>query len=226
MLNKFINYNRHCPQCGKPLHLYMQWFNSILFIGQEYKKDTYLFTPTIIPNNKKDFKENFMILTGHDQFIETEFDSPSLFNEAKRVPIYFFYVCNPTGIKENHGECEIWLNKACYYRSTLLFEFKKNEDKNIWNLQFTDHQPNIVNKDESIAFSSTINDLTKIYMITFDYELNHTMIYHYSITEIQKKDKSFHPNIFEKKIPLLNPIPNLFEKDKLIKKFDTWILMS
>lgn len=229
MLNKFLHYNRHCPQCGEPLHLYMQWFDSILFKAQEYKQDNYQFTPMIVPSAQKELKESFMILTDHGDSIETEFDSPGLANEAKRRQIYFFYVCNPAGIKEKSGgDHEIHLYKACYYRSTLLLEFKKDEKEDVWNLQFTDHQPGVVNKDESFAFSSVINDLTKIYMMTLDYEANHTVLYHYGVTEAQKAEKDFKPNVFEKTIPLLNPRPKFGKEDKwkLIERFDNWILMS
>lgn len=228
MLNQFLHYNRHCPQCGEPLHLYMQWFDSILFKATEYKQDTYQFNSSIVPESLKEFKKNFMILTDKGDSIETKFDLPGLANEAKKHQIYFFFLCNPLGIKEKSwGDHEIHLSKACYYRSTTLFEFKKGED-DTWNLQQTVHQPGLVNKDESFAFSSQVNDLTKMYMMTLEYEQNHTMLYHYAVTEAQKSDKVFKPNVFEKQIPLFNPRPKFGAEDrwKLIERFDNWILLS
>lgn len=229
MLNQFLNFNRHCPSCGEPLHLYMQWFDSMLFKGCEYKKDTYQFHPTITPESNKEHKESFMILTDNGSSIETEFETPGLANEAKKHQIYFFYLCNPRGLKEKSwGDHEIHLHEACYYRSTMLMEFKKDEKEDIWNLQFTDHQPGLINKDESFAFSTVAEDLTKVYMMTLDYEQNHTMLYHYGVTEAQKIEKNFRPNIFEKQIPMINPKPKFGLEDrwKLIERFDNWILMS
>jgi hypothetical protein len=70
--------------------------------------------------------------------------------------------------------------------------------------------------------------LEKVYLVNLDHENSHTQLWHYSVTDEQKKQEHFKPNVFDKKMPLLTVRPklDLEEREKLITRFDNWILMS
>jgi len=178
---------------------------------------------------KLDILSSSMLLRFKDNKMLTEFTSNELANEAKKHQIYFFYLCNPKSIKQKgFADFSISLYKGCYYRSTPFYEFKQSPNK-IWSLDIVNPDyKKIVNKDESFAFNSLENNLEKVYMINLDYEKKETLLWHYSITDEDKKVKGFRPNLFEKTIPLLPSRPKLGRehRDRLIERFNSWIIMS
>ncbi len=235
MLPQFLDFNKQCPLCNEPLRLYMRWSDSIFFTGKSIGIDTYQFDPYVSGDKNKtkpeqdQFRSESMLLSSEGRQVLTEFTSNGLFNEAKKHHLYFFYLCNPKGIKEKDwGDFAISLFKACYYRSTPFYEFKVNDDGR-WDLGVVnpDHIE-LANKDESFAFNLLHNELEKVYMMKLDYELKDTTLWYYTVTEEQKKIENFRPNLFEKTLPMLGVRPNfsLSDRQRLIERFDNWILMS
>src|SRR5690606_19461124 len=114
-----------------------------------------------------------MLLNNCKSSVETYFSSNKLQNEAKRYQIYFFYLCNPDGIKKKPGKrFEVNIYTACYYRSAPLFEFRRNDtvDGKDWSLEIThpDHK-DLVNRSERFAISRHADGVERAYFLT----LNH-----------------------------------------------------
>lgn len=233
MLSQFLNFNQKCPLCDEPLRLYMRWMRSLLFTGQSIGNNVYQFDTYPAGEKPKQeldhLRSESMLLSNDNEQILTEFTSNSLLNEAKKNHLYFFYLCNPKGIKEkSYDDFAISLFKACYYRSTPPYEFKIDNNGK-WNLGVVnpDHKE-LVNKDESFAFNVLNKELEKVYMMKMDYEVKDTTLWHYVVTNEEKKIEGFRPNVFEKTLPLLGVRPNfsLPDRQRLIDRFDGWIIMS
>lgn len=231
MLTDFLNYNHSCPLCGEPLNLYMQWVgnyraNGVLFSGQ-VKDNIIQFIPNITCQTDEYLKREAVLLELGSE-INSDFSHNELLERSKRTQIYFFFLCNPKGIKyKDDGKWKVSLYKGCYYRSTPFFEYKL-EDKSFKLRPTSEPAPMLANKDESFSINTYNEGLEKVYMMQLDYELNKTVIYHYSITDEQKQIKGFEPNTFEKDLPLLKNRPDLSQENrqKLVDRFNNWILMS
>jgi len=214
----------------------MRWQDSLFFQAKSVERDIIQFDAYAGTETKAGTKPELEALSGESMLLGfegdkalTEFTSNGLANEAKKHHIYFFYLCNPKGIKQKgFADFSISLYKGCYYRSTPFYEFKQSEDKT-WALDTVNPDfKEIVNKDESFAFNSIEDNLEKVYMMNLDHEKKETMLWYYSVTEEDKKVKGFRPKLFEKSVPLLSNRPKLGREDRarLIERFDGWIIMS
>lgn len=238
-LNNFLHFNNRCPICDEPLHLYMQWARSMCFKGELLEPNIYKFSPvdslkdlslSLVAGEEDSYGEDaHILLADKGDDIEVIFSSSKLFSEAKKHQAYFYFLCNPLGIKKTWKDYEINLYKGCYYRDTPLMELRKNPQNKEWCLEFIDHDnESIVHKNECFSFKSTNKDIEKIYMLDLDWNKKETTLWHYSVSLEQKKTPSFRPNIFEKKMPLLSTRPKVGIEDraKLLSRFDNWIIMS
>jgi hypothetical protein len=65
-------------------------------------------------------------------------------------------------------------------------------------------------------------------MVNIDYENEQTVLFYYTRTDKEAKDKKFRPKIFEKVLPKLNIRTNfdMQYRDKLFSRLDNWVLMS
>lgn len=86
----------------------------------------------------------------------------------------------------------------------------------------------LIQKDESFAVNQIIGNMEKVYIMNSDNEKKETTLWHYTVTDEEKKIKGFRPKMFEKTLPLLNQRPKLGpdDREKLIERFDGWIIMS
>ena len=228
-LHKFLTFNKRCPVCDNPLTLYMQWIDSTLFIGQEENPSIFHFTELIFRSDTnldehedKDIKSITLMDYG-DKF-DVGFSHPSLFNEAKKYQIYFYFLCKQEGFRsKNLRNYEINLVKGCYYRSTPLMEFKKKED---WKLEYTvDEFSDLINKDESFCLKTRKNSLDKFYMLSRDMETQTTKVWYFTATDEQRVDPKFKPDIFQKELPLIRR-PSLENQKKILERINSWIVLS
>lgn len=232
-LKEFLDFNSNCPICGEPLHLYMQWTHSYIFKASRVEPDSYMFEPSndIFKNDGTD-DDSYMMLSVADNVVSSAFSNSKLLAEAKKHHIYFYFICNPAGIKkESWGDYKINLYKGCYYRATPLMELQRDEDSEIkkWNLNLLEKDnQDLIQKHESYSFKTRIKNNERVYMLDLDWEKKETSLWFYSVTEEEKKIKGFKPNIFEKKMPLLKNRPkvDLENRQRLLDRFDGWIIMS
>jgi hypothetical protein len=235
-LVEFLQFNSHCPICGRELNLYMQWIDAPCFHAFDKKinesgKIDYYFQQFKCKNQDigtDDCQDDLMILTSHENNIETEFTSYKLLNEAKKYQIYFFFLCNPAGFQDRfHNDYEINLSKGCYYRSTPMMELQQLEDKS-WKLStILPESQNIINKDEAFALIIQTNVCQKIYMLNIDEENQKSSLWYYIIPNLEKENKKFKPKLFNENFPHIRR-PDLApsNRERLISKLDSWILLS
>lgn len=230
-ITQFIQFNNSCPICGENLTLYMQWEHSVCLKSQQVNSKHLHFEPFKIMKSLDEGNHSVDIIK-NDTHLNIKLNSNKLQEISKTTQVYFFYLCNESGFKDKGGyDFEISLYKGCYYRSTPWLKFKRTKSKRNGRLLLdasNELNKDLIMKDESFSFKSTINDVERVYMLNLDYEGQETSLWHYSATEEQKSQAGFKPNLFEKKIPLLNKRPDfsLENRDKLIDRFDSWILMS
>ena len=228
-LKEFVNFNTHCPLCKNPLKLYLQLFDSMCFEAEKIDDSKYKFTQAYCKDE----------LFSSDEFIIIDINRPEslivssskLENKILKSQIYFFYLCNDAGINiisdsyNNKSDYEINLYYGCYYRSTPVFEFRKNKNKYyIYNVN--EQADSLINYDENFSISRFVNNVEKIYVVNINYEQNKTVLWHYSCDEEQAKDKSYIPDMFEKTFPKAQLKFDSKNKEKLMDRFDNWILMS
>jgi hypothetical protein len=86
----------------------------------------------------------------------------------------------------------------------------------------------IDNKDEAFSFKTSNKNIDKIYMLNLDYEEKRTTLFYYTATSEERVKKTFKAKIFKKDLPLLKTRPKLDWEDResLLSRFDSWILMS
>jgi hypothetical protein len=230
-VSEFIRYNRRCPICDEPLGLYMQWIDSVCFRAKLIGDDMYQFDPFMGTNKDigtDDLFNHFMTLKD-DGECEVKFSSAALKREALKYNAYFYYLCNPAGIKKTSwGEHEMSAYKSCYYRSSPILDFKKSimsDDLYLSNLD--ESVTDVVNKDETFCFNTIDQEgLEKVYILNLDSVEKKMDFWHYSISEKDKNTKYFKPNLFSKEMPLIPVKLKLEDRSKLIDRFESWIIMS
>lgn len=239
-LSKFIDFNSNCPLCDRPLSLYLQIVDSVCFKGEKLNDSgKYKFTPFKCKDNELD--DTFCIIGDHYDtdykkiITQVSFSSNELKRKALENQAFMFFLCNPEGFKDNNDsftkkqDYEINMYYASYYRSTPFFDFIKDDNDKI-TPKFSDelYDKKIINSDESLSMTRIKDGIERVYMVNIDYEHDKTVLWYYSVTEEQAKQKSYTPNIFEKSLPSLKRRPK-FDKehiDKFIDRLDNWILMS
>jgi hypothetical protein len=227
-LNEFIHFNKKCPVCENDLTLYLQWTDSVCFRSKKIKNNIYHFEPFKCQNAGLS-DQDYIDLFDYGTNFETKFSSSKVAAEAKRRQMYFFYLCKDVGFEDKHGDYEINIASGCYFRSTPYLEYQKEGKGKSWALKSVDSAlTKIVNRDEALSFSKTVNNIEKVYMLQFDHANNKTVFMHYSANEDQRKSKDFEPNVFEKEMPMLTIRPNfsISNRERLLDRFDSWIVMS
>lgn len=231
-LRNFFNFNKTCPICDKELELYLQLDDSICFKAEKYD-DGNIFTPFMC--KKVDLNEEYIYVSNVGDQIS--FSSYCLSNEVKSKQMYFFYLCNADGFEsrkrysysdlDSKEDYELNVYKSCYWRATPHLDLYLDNDN--WDLKVTNPDNiNIVNDNEIFCFKKKLVDVEKVYILNLNSSENVTGFVSYSVTESQLKDFNFNPNLFDKSMPLLSIRPDfsINNRDKLINRFESWIIMS
>jgi hypothetical protein len=229
-LCQFLDFNKDCPVCGEPLTLYAQVLDGPLWKSFKTKTGVYHFEQ--YKGKNQDFGQDdfFWLINSVDEF-DLDFSSAKIYQNSKTWTFFFFFMCNEAGFEDSPSD-DYALNPctACYYRSSPFLEFKQNEDKN-WRLTRSHGTDTIEGEVKDEIFSFPVpqpNGGEKMYVLNMDYENKSTILRYFSLTEDQKADKDFDPNIFKLKLPIPNVRPNFDRatRSALISRFDSWILMS
>ena len=212
-LREFLDYNKLCPKCGKELSLYMGSSN---FCVKGVKSDNgYLFDKN---SNCCD------ILTIENDGINIDIVGELNPQDLYFKKMFFFYVCNENAIKKETWDYSVNLYDACYYRASNYFRISNENEKNI--MKRHENEKDLINHQESFAISTMKNDIENVYFVSVKYAEEKTKFWYYTVNEEQAKDEYYSPEVFEKEFPLMANKLDLSNKEKLIEKFDSWILMS
>lgn len=228
-LSKFIDFNKSCPVCDKPLSLFLQFHDSILWKAEVPVEGKYEFRPFIEKKVKAESDKNLFVSFDNDVKFET---SSEILVDAKKHSMHFFYLCTESGIKVRDAESddyEIELYEGCYFRSSIDIDFKR-EPNNQWNLHpVVGDIGEPINQEESFSFKKNHEpDIEKVYLLSIKTLENATDFWFYETNESERVSESYEPKVFEKKMPLLKTRPKLDAagRDKLISRMDSWILIS
>lgn len=231
-LCKFLHFNETCPVCGEPLSLYMQLSDSTLWRTlptllsgpNEYRFEQF----KLIDKDLSSEEDYISLIDGGDTF-GLKSGSSKVYQKAKLWNLFFFAMCNEDAIEDkSNGDYIINPYTACYFRSSSMMEMKKNNNKE-WRLEEINvERPDMFIRDEIFIFKVSQEDVEKVYILNINYEDQNTSFQYYSTTEEQRKLENFDPKTFKKELPLLPARPNfeMDQRDKLINRFDSWILLS
>lgn len=229
-LNNFLSDNI-CPICNNTLTLYMQWSSLDTFIS--HKKDNVYYFDRSIPilsDPKNDYylspriDKNHEIFMTLDKELNIKFNSQSSEDFAKKQDdFFFFYLCNPEGLKLN-DDFSINIYEGCYFKSSTFCRFVFDNKLLIKKIK---EDSNDLGK-ESFSFSVKESNLEKVFILNMNYENNTTTLYYYSVNNEDLEKEVFTPNCFEKTMDLLKIRPNfnLEDRGKLIERLNNWIILS
>jgi hypothetical protein len=229
-LCEFLHFNQECPVCGEPLTLYAQVLDGPLWKAKRPTIDVYHFEQ--LKCKDEELKtDDFFWITEQSNTFDVDFSSSKVYQKSKTWTMFFFFMCNQDGIEDTPRE-GYGINPyiACYYRSTPFMDFKQNPDHN-WRLVRADEFDAIEGsiRDEIFVFKANQNNGNeKVYVFNTDYESKSTILRYYTVSPDDRKNKEFDPKVFKKELPLLNVRPNfnIEQREHLISRFDSWILMS
>ena len=231
---KFFEKKKRCPVCNKKLSLflcidYVGTFQSQSFKGQD--ENAFHFKPL------KDEKFNLSTRVSTEDFIEIKLiddvkfsisiSSESLFREIEKQHLRFFYLCNENSIKTNEGfynsinNYEFLTYDVCYFKVANDLLFKNVNDAYL--LSF-DPPKNSTTGIEVLSISKNYEEISKHYCLVYDFNEDKTKFYF--ITSDNNSIVEFNDNQFVKDIPILNYYPDFKDKEKIISKLDSWILLS
>lgn len=232
-LNDYLHTNEKCPVCGEPLKLYMQVTDGPLWKSSQVSSDTLIFeknTP-LAPLDGVVSDDYFWINRRGDDY-NFNFSGSSIFQHSKTWSIFFFYLCNEKSIENKYGrDYEIDPYRACYFRSCPFMEFGLDNKAGKWALELASGADAIDGntRDEICIFKiPQENGLEKVYILSLDYEFKVTTLRFFKTTAEDRVSDDFEPKVFKKELPLLGARPNfdISERDKLIDRLNSWIIMS
>lgn len=216
----FLNFNTHCPICDNKLTPYLQVQYSVCYKG-ECNNNNYLFTPFKLTNKDANSVPLEMTVSGNNCSFEGGKVSDTF---------YIFFLCKEAGIVDLGDppyDYHIKPFYGCYYRSSQFLKVKEGKVEIIPDVTHASSTDNIMN-EEFFAFSKRQPDLLKAYFLKIDSCKKNTTLIYYDVTPEQEATKGFKPKKFNKELPLLEKRPDftLQNRDQIISKFDSWILLS
>lgn len=216
-LKKFLNFNKTCPVCDNKLTLYLQSVpNMYDDIGILFKSlDNYKFN--FLLGNNNDYSDEDYVTLENENLSFGSFKMKRYFNNSQ---FYFYYLCKNSGFRvSNNGDYEINLRHGCYYRSSPIFKFKNNKI-NVYNID----EKKLINHDEILSFSVPMDETKeKNYLLTLDYFNKKTILMYYILDKNQTSEEL---DIMRQYLPELTKRPDFKNKTNLIKKFNSWIVLS
>lgn len=229
-IRDFINFTEKCPICNNDLKLYMSWMSGLLFKAEIIPKSifdeaTHKFNPIICDD--KTLMNDYCLVGNEGQI---GFATSNLIKRILNNQVFLFQICNEEGIKENdsHDDYHIKMPTACYYRSTPFMTLHVSSEHKSYLVEVWENHKPIIVKNETFTFSKASKEVNHYYALNMDYTVKESTIWYYSISDEQRNIPNFKPNKFEKILPLLNTRPKFDSenREKLISRFDSWILVS
>lgn len=217
-INDFIHFNKNCPCCDNILTLFMVSHasrNPVIWKGEIDKNSLNFY--------QQDSSKIIKILESDSDHV---LDSSNMERSLWTEDFYFFYLCNPRAIKIKYMPYDFEINAfdACYYRSTPLMRCWDRHDGII--TASNPSEENFINAEQVFRVIYQSEDFNKAYILSLDYLDNETVFWHYTYKDsLEINDDS---KIMEIKMPILNSLPSFHpsQRDKLLEKFNCWILMS
>lgn len=218
-ISDFINFNSFCPCCKRKLSLFMvsqRNHKPNLWKGRILKKYIQFY-------NKNNPLEKFKIFEDEQNHLLEKYRSGirSLWTDD----FYFFYVCNPRAIKIKYApfDFDIVAFEACYYRASPLMRCLNIYDRKI---ELVSPEDIFTNSEELFCIPQKEENINKAFILNLDYQGKKSKIWHYKYSGKNKITEDV--KILEIELPLitnrLNFLPEA--RQKLIEKFNYWILMS
>lgn len=232
MLKEFLDFNTLCPSCQEPLTLFMRWsgdpidddyklfqfyrkMNGNLAFQEVKQENKYL------QNSKRTMEINGIVYPNTNSITFNTSSAEKIIQDQDSV--YFFFLCNPDSIEQLSYDYEINAYKSCYFRSSFPVKFVK--ENNLLCPSYLEPTPHPL-RDESFTFIDRKEGHEKIYVLTLSYEDDRTILKHYSITDEQAAMDDFEPSVFSKDLPLLKNRFDQSNKEKLLERLNSWIVMS
>jgi hypothetical protein len=227
-LSSFLDFNNQkCPVCDNQLSLYLSVWDGPLWkatCNKNYDRYEFDYIEFEGPRNPAWSTEDQIFLEGEKVYFSQYFPHK---DKLKTWQLYFFFLCNTQALT-NDGQPNINVYDVCYHSTSPVLQFGDSEKYQLKHINPDHHD--LTHADENFSFIDTSHSgIEKVYVLNLDYAIPCTNFWYYTCTAEQKADQNFRPDIFEKwQLPFP---PNRFDfspsnRDKIISKFDSWILLS
>ena len=239
-IKEFFESSRTCPVCQKTLTLYLQVGTAALMQARPIHKDTFE-VHTILgknPNTKNLFENKVIkLVNSNDHFMKIRVPENHVGMDYLDEDFHLFYLCNADALNftKYSGDYVVESGKACHFRSSHSFRMSQpdhNGLRNIYPNELTESiegTPTLF-KYESYALRDFKEDqeMTKVYVVKLDHHKKETHFHYYTFNKEQAKDKGFRPNIFSKTFDVVRDKLDYSSenRDKLLHKLDSWLLIS
>lgn len=205
---KFFDNKSICPLCGKELTLFLKdLINSIRLKGTKFSSETRFKQFQCIDDNISKLDLIFLTNSG-DIILSQDLEK----EKVKDWKFCFFYLCQVDSLRQKlYGDedYDIDITKACYYRSSPTLQFPCDD---------------IVLGYENFSLHKETNDGEKVFFASLNYVEEKLGFWYYFIPNSEKENPNFEPPVLEKTFPL--PKQWNFDKNELIKKFESWVIMA
>jgi hypothetical protein len=234
-LLQFLNFNRACPSCNKPLTLYLRLGTDVLLRGTETLANQFQFTAYWTRTKNHAFTSSPLVLSisgSSDVLLDLQDNPLSLLED----PPSLFFLCREEGIYKEDHYYEIDAYHACYYRATGELSLIESQLPKTIQLESS-----LINQDEVFSFSCRANQEEKSYVLHLNYQDQKTILHRYHLTEEEEnrllqeakqegENPEYHPdNILEsKELPIPDPrmdfsLPN---RQALLERLEQWVALS
>ncbi len=229
-LRKFLQFNDTCPVCQEPLTLYAQCLDLTVWKAKKINDNLFEFSPVKLTTNP--FTNNdrlYLEVSNNDT--KLTFKGYHKTDSNKKWQMNIFYMCNRSGFIWNENN-RFHINSyfACYYRCSPWMDANLEADynnKKLINLKAADpKQEEMINSSECFAFKDVKDNFERVYILNLDYEEDKTKLWFYKADPKQREDENYDPPLFEKELPMINVRPQFEQRDKLISRLESWVLMS
>lgn len=210
-MNIFNSINGICPLCNNKLSIYLHFYDLALFKAKEINDD-FIFTINNFVKYPFDAEDKIIISKDFkiDLLIKNAINLNSEFN--------IFYICNESCIENKYGMITTYTDDVCYLAITSNYKIYHKNDNYSIHYFYDDERLPI--SSEIFSIENNKNNINKKYILELNYISSQTIIWHYIGSDPTT------PNVLNKTFGLLPKRPDFTNKEKLLSRLDSWILMS
>lgn len=210
-MNILNSNNGICPLCNNKLNVYLHFHDLALFKAKEVNND-FIFTINDFVKYPFDSEDKIIISKDFkiDLLIKNAINLNSEFN--------IFYICNESCIENKYGMITTYTDNVCYLAITSNYKIYHKNDN--YSIHYFYDDMNLPISSEIFSIENNKNNSNKKYILELNYTSNQTIIWYYV------GSYSMTNNVFTKTFSLLPKRPDFTNKEKLLSRLDSWILMS
>lgn len=238
-IKEFLESSQTCPVCQKTTTLYLQVGTVALMKARPITKNVFE-VHTILGKNTNAatlFEHKVIQLVNSSGIVKIRVPENHVGMDYLDEDFHLFYLCNDSALNftKYRGDYVVESGKACHFRSSHSFRMGQPDDDGLRHIYPNELAESIKDqlttfKYESYALRDFKEDqeITRVYVVKLDHHKKETHFHYYTFNKEQAKDSGFRPNIFSKTFDIVRDKLDYSaeNRDKLLHKLDSWLLIS